>query len=76
MTTYTHNTVLTLNLRAKVAADSGIGGGNLVSSMLAINPYPDEPFIQSLIPVAYTIGTEFKPAARLPLETVVHWEQW
>jgi nitroreductase len=29
-----------------------------------------------LIPVAYTLGTAFKPAARKPLETVVHWERW
>lgn len=30
----------------------------------------------ALIPVAYTIGTEFKPADRNPLETMVHWEMW
>ena len=30
----------------------------------------------ALIPVAYTIGTEFKPARRNPLETMVHWEEW
>ena len=62
MTTDTHKTVLTPELRAKVAADSGIGGGNLLPSMLAINPYPDEPFIKSLTPVSYTDGetrTEF-----------------
>jgi nitroreductase len=29
-----------------------------------------------LIPVAYTLGTAFKPAARKPLDTVVHWERW
>ena len=30
-----------------------------------------------LIPVAYTTGgTQFKPAARKPLETVVHWDRW
>jgi nitroreductase len=29
-----------------------------------------------LIPVAYTLGTEFKPAARKPLESVVHWDRW
>jgi acyl-coenzyme A synthetase/AMP-(fatty) acid ligase len=59
---FTHKTVLTPELRAKVAADPGIGGGNLLPSMLAINPYPDEPFIQSLVPLPYTDGetrTEF-----------------
>ena len=29
-----------------------------------------------LVPVAYTIGTDFKPAHRPPLEDVTHWEQW
>jgi nitroreductase len=29
-----------------------------------------------LIPVAYTLGTEFKPAARKPLENVLHWDRW
>ena len=62
MSQFTHKTVLTPELRAKVAADSSIGGGNLLPSMLAINPYPDEPFIKSLTPVPYTDGetrTEF-----------------
>jgi nitroreductase len=30
----------------------------------------------ALIPVAYTIGTDFKPGLRRPLETMVHWEGW
>ena len=30
----------------------------------------------ALIPVAYTLGTDFKPAKRNPLETMVHWEEW
>ncbi len=29
-----------------------------------------------LFPVAHTIGTDFKPAKRLPLEPITHWEQW
>lgn len=29
-----------------------------------------------LIPVAYTMGTDFKPAPREPLETMIHWNQW
>lgn len=29
-----------------------------------------------LIPVAYTLGTKFSPAPRLPLETMVHWQRW
>ena len=30
----------------------------------------------ALIPVAYTVGTEFKPAVRAPLDTCVHWDRW
>jgi len=30
----------------------------------------------ALIPVAYTLGTDFKPATRIPLESVVHWDRW
>jgi nitroreductase len=30
----------------------------------------------ALIPLAYTIGSDFKPGPREPLETIVHWEQW
>ena len=29
-----------------------------------------------LFPIAYTIGTEFQPAKRLPLEKVLHWDKW
>ena len=29
-----------------------------------------------LMPVAYTKGTDFKPAPRLPLDRIVRWEQW
>ena len=30
----------------------------------------------ALIPVAYTLGTDFKPAARKPLDSVLHWDRW
>ena len=29
-----------------------------------------------LIPVAHTIGSEFKPARRRPLDDVLHWDHW
>ncbi len=38
-------------------------------------PY-DKVMQAALLPVAYTIGTEFKPAARKPLDTLVHWDRW
>ncbi len=38
-------------------------------------PY-DEVMQAALIPVAYTIGTDFKPAVRAPLRSMVHWDRW
>ena len=38
-------------------------------------PY-DEVMQAALIPIAYTVGTDFKPAKRAPLETMVHWDRW
>ena len=38
-------------------------------------PY-DEVTQVALLPVAYTIGTDFKPARRNPLASVLHWESW
>jgi nitroreductase len=30
----------------------------------------------ALIPVAYTVGTDFKPAARPPVEGITYWDTW
>jgi hypothetical protein len=30
----------------------------------------------ALIPVAYTIGTDFKPGPRAPLDSMVRWNAW
>lgn len=30
----------------------------------------------ALIPVAHSIGTDFKPGPRKPLDEVLHWDQW
>jgi nitroreductase len=38
---------------------------------------PYERYTQAgLTPIAYTRGTEFKPAPRVPLQSVVHFETW
>jgi nitroreductase len=29
-----------------------------------------------LFPVAYTVGTDFKPAKRLPASELIHWDNW
>lgn len=30
----------------------------------------------AMIPIAYTVGTDFKPAPRLALDQVTHWDTW
>jgi hypothetical protein len=30
----------------------------------------------ALIPVASSVGTDFNPAVRAPLDTMVHWDRW
>jgi nitroreductase len=38
---------------------------------------PYDKFTQtSLIPVAYTLGTDFKPGPRRPLDDILHWNGW
>jgi nitroreductase len=38
-------------------------------------PY-DDVMQAALIPVAYTLGTDFKPAVRASLDSMVHWDRW
>lgn len=44
-----------------------------VAELLGI---PDSVTQVALFPVAYTIGTDFKPAARPPVETITSWNTW
>ena len=37
---------------------------------------PDGVMQVALLPVAYTLGTDFKPAARPPVAKITHWNQW
>ena len=30
----------------------------------------------ALIPLAHTLGTDFKPAPRVPLDSLLHWDKW
>jgi nitroreductase len=45
-----------------------------VAELLGI-PY-DEYTQGGLFPIAYTKGTDFHPAARRPLDEIVHWDRW
>jgi nitroreductase len=50
------------------------GGEQQVAEILGI---PHDEFSQAgLFPIAYTKGTEFAPAKRLPAELLSHWNEW
>ena len=38
-------------------------------------PYDPSPS-RAVLPIAHTIGTDFKPAKREPLDKILHWDQW
>jgi nitroreductase len=50
------------------------GGESRAAEVLGI-PY-DEYSQCGLFPIAYTQGTDFRPAKRLPAEDVTHWNSW
>jgi nitroreductase len=45
-----------------------------VAALLGI-PYQSVTQV-ALVPVAHTVGTDFKPATRRTLDTVAHWDAW
>ena len=49
------------------------GGDKKAAELLGI---PDGWTQAGLFPIAYTQGTDFKPAKRLPLDPITHWDQW
>jgi nitroreductase len=50
-----------------------LGYADEAAALLGI---PDGIMQAGLLPVAYTIGTDFKPAKRPPLDEITHWERW
>ncbi|GAA3186131.1 nitroreductase family protein [Nonomuraea roseoviolacea] len=36
----------------------------------------EEVMLAAFIPLAFTIGTDFRPAPRIPREEVLHWDRW
>jgi nitroreductase len=45
-----------------------------LSAVLGV-PY-DDVMLAAFLPLAYTIGTDFRPARRIPREHVLHWDRW
>ena len=49
----------------------------LFEEEVAILDIPYKEVMQAaLIPVAYTIGTDFRPAPREPTPRMTHWDRW
>ena len=47
------------------------------AEVAAIVGIPNDEVTQvALVPVAHTVGDDFKPGTRRPLDTVVHWNDW
>jgi nitroreductase len=50
------------------------GGEEQAAELLGI---PFDRFSQGgLFPIAYTVGTDFRPASRLPASDLTHWNTW
>jgi nitroreductase len=45
-----------------------------LSAVLGV-PY-DEVMLAAFIPLAFTLGTDFRPARRVPRDEVLHWDRW
>lgn len=50
-----------------------LGSEKQAAELLGI---PEDVTQAALFPVAYFKGEDFKPASRLPLERVLHWDRW
>jgi nitroreductase len=50
------------------------GGEQRTAEVLGI-PF-DKVTQGGLLPIAYTLGTDFKPAIREPLDKILHWDRW
>lgn len=52
-------------------------GGDGEKQAAEILGIPFEKYSQGgLFPIAYTKGTDFRPAKRLPVDQIVHWDSW
>ena len=52
-----------------------LNGGDAEAAELLGIPHPH--YSQAgLFPIAHTLGTDFKPASRLPAADLLHWDEW
>jgi nitroreductase len=51
--------------------------GPLEPELSAVLGVPhDEVMLAAFVPLAFTIGTDFRPARRVPRDEVLHWDRW
>ena len=63
--------------RARVGVDDAAPAGRRREAGRRILGIPFDKYSQGgLFPIAYTKGTDFRPAKRLPAEQVTHWNSW
>ncbi|MEV7012214.1 nitroreductase family protein [Streptosporangium sp. NPDC051022] len=66
-----------LAARARALGTAWLGPLRLEREGAQVLGIPYERVMQvAFVPVAYTIGTDFRPARRVPMEEVTHWERW
>ena len=66
-------------IEARMAANLGQLSGDeyFLSPAVTRAMLPFDQYSQAgLFPIAYTKGTDFKPASRIPAAEVAHWDQW
>lgn len=74
---FSHETVLTLGQRARLAQDPRVGGGNLLKSAIEANPNPHLPFIHTLKPLTNTEGELQSSWSLLDLDWLAQsWAVW
>ncbi|WP_274918160.1 class I adenylate-forming enzyme family protein [Streptomyces sp. WZ-12] len=75
--TLSARTLLPAGLRARLAADPGLGGGNVLESALAHSPAPDLPFLTCARPLATCEGTLRSEFSLRELDRLVQsWSVW
>ena len=67
-----------LALRARGLGSTLTTGLAMISEeeKLRVLGIPADVTVYALLPVAYTVGTDFKAASRPPVEAIVHWNGW
>ena len=67
----------TIPTRLGARADEQLRSGVALAEVVDFLGIPFDKYAQGgLFPIAYTKGTDFKPAKRLPAEQLTHWNSW